>query len=628
LNLTYNYSATSGQMGSGSTAGNAGQLMNISGTISGTTESAAYTYDNRARLVTSNQTSNGSSAQRRFEYDRWGNRTAVWDATSSGEQIQGIGFDQSGGTPTNRIAASTPASLASLNTPGQCGTPTTLFVNGKGRYVRVQLGGANVLSVAELQVLAEDGTNLALSKSTSQTSTGSGGVSSRAVDGNTNGDWSAGSVTQTNLENQPWLEVDLAENQEIQEVKVWNRTDCCSDRLTNFNVIVSNEPITSYSYDAAGGVINDGAHTYSYDSENRLVSVDGGATATYAYDHQNRRYKKTVGSSVTHCVWQDSEVIAEHNGSTGAVLVDYIFSADRMLARLAGGSASFFLSDRLSIRAAVSHLGSVIGRQAHLPFGEDFAETGTQDKHHFTNYERDSESGTDYATNRQYDFAHGRFLTPDPERESAQNSYPESWNRYSYAWNDSINLTDPTGLTTCAIGVRKHGDSLAGIYGSLPIGSTPGPFTNGNFYAYLLEPIFAFSGVPPGVVVFYSVSLELDVNLTYRHNKKRNRSPIFDVRTINDGNLAFTLQPYHVPGPQSRVTTLLYLPSVINRKWRDNPKFRLTFNPEVSSASFDYLFVGYDEFHREKCRARVALVFNLGVLHPNGFWEYFSQGVQ
>lgn len=73
MNLTYGYQASAGQMGAGSTAGNAGQLMTISGTINVTTESASYTYDVLGRLVTSNQTSNGSSAQRRFAYDRWGN---------------------------------------------------------------------------------------------------------------------------------------------------------------------------------------------------------------------------------------------------------------------------------------------------------------------------------------------------------------------------------------------------------------------------------------------------------------------------------------------------------------------------------------------------------------------------
>src|SRR5262249_57851269 len=97
-------------MGDGSTAGNAGQLMSISGTIGGLTESAGYTYDNLGRLLTSNQTSNASSAQRRFAYDRWGNRVGMWDAISGGTQIQSIALQQSGGVPTNQIASVTSGS--------------------------------------------------------------------------------------------------------------------------------------------------------------------------------------------------------------------------------------------------------------------------------------------------------------------------------------------------------------------------------------------------------------------------------------------------------------------------------------------------------------------------------------
>ena len=65
LNLSYGYQASAGQMGSGSTAPNADQLMSVSGTIGALTESAAYTYGLLGRLVTSSQTSNGASAQRR-----------------------------------------------------------------------------------------------------------------------------------------------------------------------------------------------------------------------------------------------------------------------------------------------------------------------------------------------------------------------------------------------------------------------------------------------------------------------------------------------------------------------------------------------------------------------------------
>src|SRR5262249_21744916 len=145
---------------------------------------------------------------------------------------------------------------------------------------------------------------------------------------------------------------------------------------------------TSYLYDAAGNLTNDGSHTYTYDSENRLVSVDGGATASYAYDQQNRRIKKVVGSSVTQYVWQGGQVMAEYNGSTGALQVEYIYSGGRMIANIAGGVTNYFLSDRLSVRLMLDASGNVVGRQAHLPFGDDFAESGSQQKQHFTSYER------------------------------------------------------------------------------------------------------------------------------------------------------------------------------------------------------------------------------------------------
>jgi RHS repeat-associated protein len=213
---------------------------------------------------------------------------------------------------------------------------------------------------------------------------------------------------------------------------------------TNQIASVTAGSTVNYLYDPAGNVTNDGVHTYTYDSENRLVSVDGGSTASYAYDHQNRRYKKTIGSTVTHYVWLGSQVLAEHNGSTGAVLIDYVYSGTRMIAKIASGITQYFLSDRLSTRLVLDTSGSVLGRMAHLPFGDDFAESGTQEKHHLTSYERDSELTSDYAVNRQYAQNLGRFMRVDPKESSARE--PQSLNRYTYVVNDPIRLIDPFGL--------------------------------------------------------------------------------------------------------------------------------------------------------------------------------------
>ncbi|MEU5725951.1 glycoside hydrolase N-terminal domain-containing protein [Micromonospora sp. NPDC047738] len=93
--------------------------------------------------------------------------------------------------------------------------------------------------------------NLALGKTATQSSVSSGGIPSRAVDGNTNGVWSAGSVTHTAAQRQPWWQVDLGAVQQIDEVAIWNRTDCCAARLTDYYLLISEEPFQAGSLDEA-----------------------------------------------------------------------------------------------------------------------------------------------------------------------------------------------------------------------------------------------------------------------------------------------------------------------------------------------------------------------------------------
>lgn len=87
--------------------------------------------------------------------------------------------------------------------------------------------------------------NVVLNKITKQSSNSADGISSRAVDGNTNGAYASGSTTHTASEENPWWEVDLGTNVTLDSIRLWNRTDCCSDRLTNFYVFLSATPFSS-----------------------------------------------------------------------------------------------------------------------------------------------------------------------------------------------------------------------------------------------------------------------------------------------------------------------------------------------------------------------------------------------
>ncbi|HYV03683.1 MAG TPA: RHS repeat-associated core domain-containing protein, partial [Blastocatellia bacterium] len=203
-------------------------------------------------------------------------------------------------------------------------------------------------------------------------------------------------------------------------------TGVTSNRIAS---VTNNGVMSSYVYDAAGNLTNDGAHSYQYDAENRIAKVDAGTSneAGYCYDANNWRVKKVAGGFTTYYVWEGALVIAEYSN-----------------APVGSGGTSYYVPDPLSTRMITDSSGALKGTQDHLPFGEDGGTTGTSERHRFTNYERDSESATDYAVNRQYAAGISRFMQLDPIEGSID--YPQSLNKFGYALNDPVNYTDPLGL--------------------------------------------------------------------------------------------------------------------------------------------------------------------------------------
>ena len=111
----------------------------------------------------------------------------------------------------------------------------------QGKFVRVSLPGkSKILNLAEIEVL-HSGTNLARQGKAKQSSTYNDAVASRAIDGDTNGDYKKKSVAHTQTENDPWIEVELAQTSNIDQIRVWNRTDggqVVTNRLNGFEVTI------------------------------------------------------------------------------------------------------------------------------------------------------------------------------------------------------------------------------------------------------------------------------------------------------------------------------------------------------------------------------------------------------
>ncbi|RMF75120.1 MAG: RHS repeat-associated core domain-containing protein [Acidobacteria bacterium] len=78
------------------------------------------------------------------------------------------------------------------------------------------------------------------------------------------------------------------------------------------------------------------------------------------------------------------------------------------------------------------------------PFGVELAGPAAG-RMKFTGHERDEVLGLDYMVARYCGSSLGRFLSVDPLASSARPGSPQSWNRYTYTFNNPIGFIDPDG---------------------------------------------------------------------------------------------------------------------------------------------------------------------------------------
>ncbi len=210
-----------------------------------------------------------------------------------------------------------------------------------------------------------------------------------------------------------------------------------------------------YVHDASGDMTNDGANTMTYDAENRVLTATG---ASYTYDGNSLRVKKVSGTTTTVYVFSGTKVIAEYDNGAAPLVPsrEYIYSGAQLLATLEGGTTKYHHADHLSVRLTTDTSGAILGQQGHFPYGESWYASGTTTKWQFTSYERDAESGNDYAVARTYINRLGRFSSPDPVEALADRN-PQAHNHYAYVTDDPLNRTDPSGMLPILFEVANTG---------------------------------------------------------------------------------------------------------------------------------------------------------------------------
>ena len=220
-----------------------------------------------------------------------------------------------------------------------------------------------------------------------------------------------------------------------------------------------------WGYDAAGNqtraFVGAGWQRYQYDAANRLVKVkaDDNVTvlASNTYGDSNERLITEQAGVRTYFDFDGGAAIAEYTESGGSTTPlwarSYVYLNGRLLSKLtptgSGGElVEYHHPDRLGTRLVTNPTTGGSFEQVTLPFGTALPSesTGTTNRP-FTSYDRSATTGLDYALNRHYDSAQGRFTQVDPGGMKATSlSNPQTLNMYAYCTNDPVNRTDPDGL--------------------------------------------------------------------------------------------------------------------------------------------------------------------------------------
>ncbi len=208
----------------------------------------------------------------------------------------------------------------------------------------------------------------------------------------------------------------------------------------------NNQTLTRYSYDDRGeltAIVAPFAAPVSltYDEAGRLTAY--GTVATYSYDGDGLRTTKTVGGSTQHFTYDTT-------GSTPSVLTDatnaYLYGPDGNpleQMNLKSGSLTWYHHDQIgSTRTLTDNAGAIVGTATYNPYGQPTATAGITTPLGYAGAYTDPETGLIYLINRYYDAATGQFLNVDPL--VATTNAP-----YTYAGDDPVNKSDPTGLMPC-----------------------------------------------------------------------------------------------------------------------------------------------------------------------------------
>jgi RHS repeat-associated protein len=213
-----------------------------------------------------------------------------------------------------------------------------------------------------------------------------------------------------------------------------------------------NDRLNSDTYDNNGSTTQSEGKVYTYDFENRILSVNGNAV-TFVYDGDGNRVVKTLGGTTNLFLVDTNNLtgyaqVFEEIHPTAGVQRTYVYGADLISQdQLIAGvwTESFYGYDgHGSVRQLTNAAGAITDLYDYDAFGNLINQSGnTPNLYLYCGEQFDLEMGFYYLRSRYMTSSTGRFWTMDSYESGL--SDPKSLHKYASSSNNAVNMIDPTG---------------------------------------------------------------------------------------------------------------------------------------------------------------------------------------
>ncbi|WP_339132888.1 MAG: RHS repeat-associated core domain-containing protein [Candidatus Electrothrix sp. GW3-4] len=282
-------------------------------------------------------------------------------------------------------------------------------------------------------------------------------------------------------------------DQKLVNTGTYTSVDYTANDLNQYTSVNTNGATASPAYDNDGGLTDDGTFTYSWNEENRLITITpktpavGDEKLEFLYDYMGRRVRK-VTTAWDGSTWQSDETrffvydgwnLIEELDGTGATTASYVYGLDLSQSLQGAGGIGGILA-RVDHSAGKMHVyfydangnvgqmldstdGSVVAAYEYAPFGGLTSAMGSYadvNPFRFSSKYADDVAGLYYHGYRYYSPELGRWLSRDPIGEEG------GLNLYGFVGNNGVNSIDPLGQNEVVVSggcnPAWHGWEIAG----------------------------------------------------------------------------------------------------------------------------------------------------------------------